>query len=181
MFTAAIMITENSFITIKRHDTPCGTLTLGELDGRLCLCDWQTEKRREFIVRRLKERLQAGFRDGTSPIIEETERQIDEYFAGKRSTFDIPIIHTGTEFQKRVWTELMNIPYGTTVSYGCLARRIGMPTAVRAVANANRANPISIIVPCHRVIGSHGALTGYGGGVNVKAALLKLEAEIKKK
>ena len=101
--------------------------------------------------------------------------QLDEYFAGQRSVFDVPLLFLGTDFQKRVWRELLDIPYGTTVSYVEMARRIGMPKAVRAVANANGANIISIFAPCHRVIGSNHSLTGYRGGLEAKRALLALE------
>ena len=102
-------------------------------------------------------------------------RQLDEYFRHERQSFDLPLFFVGTEFQKKVWQTLLTIPYGTTVSYAYLARRIGMPRAVRAVANANGANAISIFVPCHRVIGSDGSLTGYGGGLPAKKYLLELE------
>ena len=169
------MITEKKNITVKQHNTPCGRLILGDFDGLLCLCDWLTGKHRERTDIQLKKTLKADFKEGTTPVIEEAARQIDEYFAGKRTVFDIPMLHIGTDFRKRVWAELLNIPYGTTISYGQLAQRIDMPTAVRAVANANGANPISIIVPCHRVIGSDGTLTGYGGGLTIKQALLALE------
>lgn len=104
--------------------------------------------------------------------------QLDEYFAGKRRQFDVPLLFAGTEFQKTVWDTLLTIPFGQTVSYGELARQIGMPKAVRAVANANGANSISIFAPCHRVIGSDGTLTGYGGGLPVKEFLLRLENAI---
>jgi len=103
-------------------------------------------------------------------------RQLNEYFLGKRRSFDIPIRFSGTDFQQLVWKELINIPYGTTTSYGELARRIGNPKAVRAVGLANGQNPIPIIIPCHRVIGSNGKLTGFGGGVHNKAMLLSLES-----
>ena len=100
---------------------------------------------------------------------------MDEYFAGKRRNFTIPLLFVGTDFQKKVWNKLLEIPYGKTVSYGELARMIDMPKAVRAVANANGANAISILAPCHRVIGSDRSLTGYGGGLAAKKLLLDLE------
>ena len=108
---------------------------------------------------------------------EEVRRQLLEYFEGKRREFDIPLSMQGTEFQLRVWKSLQQIPYGETVSYGDVARGISKPKAVRAVGAANGRNPIPIIVPCHRVIGSHGDLTGFGGGLDTKEALLRLEAE----
>lgn len=102
--------------------------------------------------------------------------QLEEYFAGARTSFDVPLELTGTEFQRRVWSALRDIPYGETISYGELARRVGNPAAVRAVGLANGRNPIAIIVPCHRVIGADGSLTGYGGGLERKAWLLDHEA-----
>ena len=101
--------------------------------------------------------------------------QLDEYFAGERTEFAVALRLQGTEFQRRVWAGLLEVPYGETISYGELARRIGQPTASRAVGLANGRNPVAIIVPCHRVIGSSGALTGYGGGLHRKRALLDLE------
>ena len=108
---------------------------------------------------------------------EQVRQQLAEYFAGERREFDIPLALEGTDFQMRVWQQLRKIPYGTTVSYGDVAKRIDNPRAVRAVGAANGRNPIPIIVPCHRVIGSHGDLTGFGGGLDTKEALLRLEAE----
>ncbi|WP_309713809.1 methylated-DNA--[protein]-cysteine S-methyltransferase [Armatimonas sp.] len=112
----------------------------------------------------------------TLPIFQKAATQLAEYFAGQRTTFSLPLAPTGTAFQKRVWAELIKIPYGQTISYGELARRIGNPSASRAVGLANGKNPLSIIVPCHRVIGASGKLTGYGGGLARKEALLSLEA-----
>lgn len=108
---------------------------------------------------------------------EEVRRQLGEYFAGDRKDFDLPLALSGTEFQVSVLEALQEIPYGETTSYGVIAKRIGRPKAVRAVGAANGRNPIPIIVPCHRVIGSSGDLTGFGGGLDTKEALLRLEAE----
>lgn len=105
----------------------------------------------------------------------ETVLQLDEYFSRKRQDFDIPLLLIGTDFQKHVWRSLMDIPYGVAISYAELARRVGDAKAVRAVASANAANPISILIPCHRVIGSNHKLVGYGGGLSVKKHLLELE------
>lgn len=162
-------------IKTKRYESPCGILLLGSYEDKLCLCDWQTEKHHDYVSRRLKRILQTDFEEGTSEVIERTVCQLDDFFTGKRKEFDVPLLFVGTDFQKTVWNELLKIPFGTTVSYGEMARRIGMPKAVRAVANANGANAISILAPCHRVIGSDHSLTGYGGGLNVKRALLELE------
>ena len=109
-------------------------------------------------------------------LLEPARRQLTEYFAGERTAFDLPLRPTGAPFQLQVWAALLNIPYGETASYGEIAREIGHPTAFRAVGAANGSNPIAIIVPCHRVIGSNGSLTGYGGGLPTKRALLDLEA-----
>jgi len=105
-------------------------------------------------------------------IVRETERQLSEYFTGRRREFDLPLALDGTDFQRATWHALRSIPFGRTMSYGELARRLGRPRAVRAVGAANGANPIPIIVPCHRVIGADGTLTGYGGGLAIKRRLL---------
>jgi methylated-DNA-[protein]-cysteine S-methyltransferase len=108
---------------------------------------------------------------------EDVVRQLGEYFAGQRRTFDLRLSLTGTEFQLRVLEELRRIPYGETTSYGAIAKQIGRPRAMRAVGAANGRNPIPIVIPCHRVIGSNGNLTGFGGGLDTKAELLRLESE----
>jgi len=110
------------------------------------------------------------------PVLKAAQAQLDEYFRGERHEFDLPLAAQGTEFQQQVWQSLTQIPYGTTMSYGDLARKLGNPDATRAVGLANGKNPISIIVPCHRVIGADGSLTGFGGGVGRKRFLLDLEA-----
>lgn len=162
-------------IIVREYDSPCGRLVLGSFGDKLCLCDWMCEKHREHVDKRLKRVLSANFRQGSSPVIESAASQLDEYFAGQRQVFDIPLLFTGTDFQKKVWRALLDIPYGTTISYGELSSRIGMARAVRAVANANGANAISLFAPCHRVIGSDKSLTGYGGGLSTKQYLLDLE------
>lgn len=166
---------KKNVIKTKQYGAPCGVLLLGSFGDRLCLCDWQVEKHRDHVDKRLKRILQAEFEEGTSEVIEQAIRQLDEFFAGKRRTFDIPLLFVGTDFQKTVWNELLKIPFGKTISYGEMAQRIGMPKAVRAVANANGANSMSIFAPCHRVIGSDRSLTGYGGGLAAKQMLLELE------
>ena len=166
---------KRNIIKTRSYESPCGVLMLGSLGDRLCLCDWQTEKHRGHVDRRLQRLLQADFEEGSSTVIDKAVAELDEYFAGERKEFSIPLLFTGTDFQKTVWNELLNIPYGETISYGEMARRIGMPKAVRAVANANGATAISIFAPCHRVIGSDLSLTGYGGGLEAKRKLLELE------
>ena len=108
-------------------------------------------------------------------LLKVTKTQLDEYFSGRRKEFDMPLNPQGTEFQQKVWQELWQIPHGTTVSYQEIANRLGDPKCIRAAATANGRNPIAIIIPCHRVIGSHGEMTGYAGGIDRKKALLTLE------
>ena len=122
------------------------------------------------------QRPEAEWRESARGPVGEAVRQLQEYFAGKRTEFDLPLAPQGTEFQLRVWRKLREIPYGETISYGELAKRVGNPKASRAVGAANGTNPIPIVVPCHRVIGANGKLTGFGGGLPVKEALLALEA-----
>jgi methylated-DNA-[protein]-cysteine S-methyltransferase len=114
---------------------------------------------------------------GTSAVLENTKRQLLEYFRGERHDFDLPLAPRGTEFQQRVWRRLREIEYGTTTTYGALAQDLGNPAASRAVGLANGSNPIPIVIPCHRVIGASGALTGFGGGLPIKSALLALERD----
>jgi len=119
-----------------------------------------------------------GAGDGGGGHNSEVARQIDQFFAGKRQTFDFPLAPKGSTFQKRVWAELVKILFGETISYGELARRIGNPAASRAVGRANATNPIALIVPCHRVIGTNGKLTGYAGGLELKEKLLAWERSV---
>ena len=118
-------------------------------------------------------------RDNMSALTEKAIMQIKEYFSGIRKSFDLPLELNGTEFQKKVWNELCNIPYGETRSYKDIAEKIGNPKAVRAVGGANNKNKLMIVVPCHRVIGANGSLTGYAGGVKAKARLIELEKKYK--
>jgi methylated-DNA-[protein]-cysteine S-methyltransferase len=134
-----------------------------------------------------KSLIQVGFQSGPRPLhpadgwlaaaapFRAAITQLEQYFAGKRRAFDLPLAPRGTDFQRRVWRLLTEIPYGKTISYGELARRIGKPSASRAVGLANGANPLPIVVPCHRVIGADGSLTGFGGGLPIKRKLLALE------
>ena len=163
-------------IRINHYTFSCGDMILGSFEGKLCLCDWADGRRRASVDQRLQRNLNANYVEGSSDVIQMAKRQLDEYFLHQRREFDIPLLFVGTDFQKKVWNELLKIPYGKTISYCDLAKRIGMPNAVRAVANANAVNAISIIAPCHRVIGSDGTLTGYGGGLERKRFLLELES-----
>lgn len=163
-------------IQIQRYLSPCGEILLGSFEGRLCLCDWQIEQRRGMIDRRIQKTLQARYEEDESEVIGRAIVQLNEYFDRRRTEFDVPLLFVGTDFQKTVWEELRRIPYGATESYAGLSRRLGNPKAIRAVAAANGANPISIFVPCHRVIGSDHKLIGYGGGLPAKRLLLELES-----
>lgn len=169
------MTTEPAVVTLLRYESPCGTLVLGSLDGKLCMCDWLVSGHHERIVSRLRRMLHAEFREQASPVTLQAAAQLDEYFAGRRTAFSLPLLFVGTDFQQRVWRALLTIPYGHTLTYAQLASRIGQPRAVRAVANACGANALSIFVPCHRVIGSNHTLTGYAGGLNAKRRLLMVE------
>ena len=162
-------------INIQRHQTEIGELVLGSFDGKLCLLGFGDREMRRVVDGRIKKGLDAEFVEQDDEILEKTRKQVDEYLNGNRKEFDITLLMVGTEFQRRVWKALMKVPYGVTSTYGQIAENIGSPKAVRAVGNANSANPISIIVPCHRIIGSDGELVGYGGGLSVKKRLLKLE------
>lgn len=157
------------------YSSPHGELILGSYNDQLCLCDWRYRKRREGIDRRIESGLMASFVESGSLIIDETKAQLLQYFDGKRKEFDLPLLLVGTEFQKQVWNSLIEIPFGKTLSYAGLSRMLGDEKAIRAVARANGDNAIAIIVPCHRILGSDGSLTGYAGGLRTKQKLLQLE------
>lgn len=142
------------------------------------MSDWRGGWHCASVQKRLERYFKGPFVEGTSPVIEEAQKELAEYFEGKRRTFDLPLAFAGTDFQKSVWQALQKIGYGETVSYGELARRIGRPKAVRAVGVAVGENPFSIIVPCHRIVGADGSLTGYGGGFEAKKFLLGLESGV---
>jgi len=154
-------------------DSPCGPLTLVAEAGRLVGLYMEEQRHRP-------DRSAFGVRlpDPPGPPFAEAAEQLDEYFAGRRDAFDLPLTLHGTEFQQRVWSALLEIPYGETWTYGELAEHIGQPTASRAVGLANGKNPIGVIVPCHRVVGADGGLTGYGGGLNRKQSLLEHEGAL---
>ena len=169
--------TPTSKIQLSAYDTPCGRLLLGSNEGKLCLCDWAVRFPESAVERRLCRGLNAELTEQPSDATTEAARQLDEYFAGCRQIFQLPLKFVGTDFQRSVWESLINIPYGVTYSYAELAAHIGMPRATRAVAHAVGANAISIIVPCHRIVGSHGKLTGYAGGLAAKRFLLDGEGD----
>jgi methylated-DNA-[protein]-cysteine S-methyltransferase len=152
----------------KKMKSPVGELTLVGSEKGLAAILWEDDDP-------LRMRMEAGPEDAHHPVLVETERQLNEYFAGTRKAFSVVLDFVGTPFQQEVWRTLLGIAFGETRSYGELARQIGRPKAARAVGAANGKNPISIIGPCHRVIGSSGRLTGYAGGLTAKALLLRLE------
>ena len=133
----------------------------------------------EVRILRQPEAVPDGFIQQETALLLEAKRQLEEYFAGLRAAFSLPLAPEGTEFQKAVWRELENIPYGETRTYGQIAEKIGNPKACRAVGGANHHNPVAVMIPCHRVIGKDGSLTGYAGGVDIKETLLLLEGAIK--
>jgi methylated-DNA-[protein]-cysteine S-methyltransferase len=163
------------FINIQYCKTKIGELILGSFEGKLCLLDFRYRKMRKTVDERIKKGLNAKFAENNTEIIEKTLAELDEYFHGNRKEFDVPLKMVGTDFQKRVWEALLRVPFGTTSTYLQLAKNIKNEKAFRAVASANGANSMSIIIPCHRIIGSNGKLVGYAGGLPIKKQLLKLE------
>lgn len=149
--------------------TPVGVLTLAAGPQALTGILWQNDDP-------ARTRLGPMHADPSHPVLREAVRQLEEYFAGRRREFELPLQFTGTGFQQQVWQALLTIPFGQTRSYAQIARQIGHPRAVRAVGAANGRNPLSIVAPCHRVVGANGKLTGFAGGLEVKARLLALEA-----
>lgn len=156
-----------STLQVTSFDSPVGTLTLVAGDDGLHAI--------EFPDNRHPVKGRESWQAGTHPVLTETCRQLLDYFNGTRTHFDLPLAPRGTDFQLKVWRALRGIPYGQTCSYADIARAIGQTTATRAVGAANGRNPIPIVVPCHRVIGANGSLTGFGGGLPTKQFLLKLE------
>jgi methylated-DNA-[protein]-cysteine S-methyltransferase len=166
-------MTRNDHGSAKRYvtkvvDSPVGRLTLVASDDGLAAILWPNDSPGRV-------RLNIGAEDDRHPVLLETERQLQEYFAGMRREFAVTLDVTGTAFQRRVWEALRTIPFGETRSYAQIAQQIGQPAAVRAVGAANGRNPVAIIAPCHRVIGATGKLTGFAGGLETKAQLLAME------
>ena len=152
----------------KTMKSPVGELTLVASDQGLAAILWENDDPKRVRLEPREERPE-------HPVLVEAERQLGEYFAGKRDRFTLPLHFNGTEFQRKVWHALTTIPFGETRSYAQIAVQVGSPQAVRAVGAANGRNPISIVAPCHRVIGANGKLTGFAGGLEAKAFLLRLE------
>jgi len=164
-------------VHVTRIPTPLGPMVASATDEEVCLLEFADRRSLSTQLRSLSRHMPAVFAPGDNALLEDLGRELGEYFAGRRRRFDVPLLAPGTAFQERVWAALRQIPAGETRSYGELARAIGRPTAVRAVARANGDNRLAILIPCHRVVGSDGSLTGYGGGVWRKKRLLDLERE----
>lgn len=165
-----------SQINIQYIETEYGELILGSYEQTLCLCDWRYRKMRKSVDNRICRLLDAVYVEQDDALLQEVRVQLGQYFNGQRQSFDIPLCLVGTDFQKAVWQQLLEIPYGQTFSYLQLAEHLGDAKSIRAAASANGANGISILVPCHRIIGSDGKLVGYAGGLSTKEKLLKLES-----
>jgi methylated-DNA-[protein]-cysteine S-methyltransferase len=163
-------------INIYYYKTKIGELILGSYKQQLCILDFRYRKMRKTVDNRIKKGLNASFIEQDDRVLQQTRKELDEYLNREREVFEVPLLMVGTDFQKEVWSALMNVPYGTTSTYLQLAKDINNKEAVRAVANANGANSIAVIIPCHRIIGSNGELVGYGGGLATKKRLLKLES-----
>lgn len=165
-------------VDLKRFETPLGTMIACADENGICMLEFSDRKALPTELKEISKHFNANIIQGENPHFKTLESELAEYFEGKRKEFTVPLSLVGTEFQKSVWEVLRKIPYGTTRSYLEQAETLGNPQAVRAVANANGLNKISIIIPCHRVIGKNGKLTGYGGGIWRKQKLLELEKAI---
>ncbi|MGD9699948.1 MULTISPECIES: methylated-DNA--[protein]-cysteine S-methyltransferase [unclassified Acinetobacter] len=158
-------------LSFMQMASPVGSLKLVANDTALVAVVWENENPKRLRLAELTEQID-------HPILLETQKQLTEYFAGTRQQFDLPLDFEGTEFQKKVWQALLSIPFGETRSYRDIAEQVGNVKAVRAVGAANGKNPISIIAPCHRVVGANGKLVGFAGGLDNKEILLKLESSL---
>lgn len=160
-----------TMILFRQLDSPVGPLTVAATDAGLHAIEFPRNRHPAD---------REGWMPGDHRLLDLAARQLDDYFAAKRCVFDLPLAPRGTEFQRTVWMTLAGIGYGETISYAQLAQRVGRPTAMRAVGAANGRNPLPIVLPCHRVIGTDGALTGFGGGLPTKQFLLELEGALPK-
>ena len=162
-------------IRVTRITTPLGRMVAGATDAGVCMLVFEDSGAVEERIERLREVLDARLEPGKSRVLVQLEAQIDDYFRGRRCDFSVPLLLVGTSFQIRAWKVLLEIPFGNVLTYGEQARVAGRPNAARAVARADAANMVSIVVPCHRVIGKNGSLTGYAGGLWRKRRLLDIE------
>jgi len=161
-------------VTLQTIETPVGRMLTGATDDAIVLCDFAERPMVGAQLASVRRRI-GPTREGSAPLLDRLASQLDEYFAGTRDEFDLPLDVPGSAFQERVWTELRRIPYGETISYRQLAERVDAGAAYRAVGRANGSNRVAVIIPCHRVIASGGGLGGYGGGLDAKRRLLDLE------
>ena len=168
-------VDRESSIWINRIATPLGSMIVGVHDNGLCLLEFAERRMLDTQLKRLTQRMGRVFLPGDHPMMEQVRQELEAYFNGSLRTFTVPVISPGTVFQESVWQALREIPYGETRSYAAVAARIGHDDAVRAVGRANGDNRIAIIIPCHRVVGADGELTGYGGGLWRKEYLLAME------
>ena len=165
-------------IYTTRIKTPVGDMIAGATDDGICLLDYEYRKMMPTIKKRVSNYLKSDFEEKYHPLFEELRTQLQEYFTGELQEFDLPLVFSGTDFQQAVWKALLQIPYGKTRTYMEQAKLLGDVNAIRAVARANGENCLGIIIPCHRVVGSDGSLTGYAGGLRAKKWLLDHEAKI---
>ena len=163
-------------VVISEWESPCGKMIIGSIGEYICLCDWVESKRRDFNDRKIMNRLDVWYSEGMTSAIRRTVDELEEYFAGERKSFDMPLLMVGTDIQRHIWRTLCGIPYGETRTYKGICEAAGHSGRGRGSAGQIAANAISILVPCHRVIGSDGSLTGYAGGLDAKQYLLDLEA-----
>ncbi len=165
-----------SIVNIQYYKTEIGELIMGSYNNELCLLDFRYRRMRTTIDNRIQKGLGVTqYIEKDNNVLTEVRKQLDEYLKENRIDFDIPLLMVGSDFQKSVWNELMKVSYGSTSTYLQLAKNVNNKKAVRAVASANGANAISILIPCHRIIGSNGELVGYAGGLPIKKKLLMLE------
>lgn len=166
---------KHSHIIHHYWTSPCGILDLASIGEELVMCDWAEGWHRAATLNRLTRLTKLPMVEDASSVIDLAQVQLAEYFDQRRQVFTVPLRLIGSEFQTHVWHALTKIPYGKTIAYGEIAREVNSPKAVRAVGGAVGANPLSIIIPCHRVVGANGSITGYGGGYAAKRRLLALE------
>ena len=163
------------FVRLAWIETVLGPMIAGATENSICLLEFTDRRMMEAQLQAVKHRISLPLLPGESPLFDRLRNELQEYFAGRRRSFDLPLMYPGTDFQRRVWQELLRIPYGITRNYGDIARELGKPGASRAVGRANGLNRIAILIPCHRIINADGGLGGYGGGLWRKLRLLETE------